>query len=85
MQMFRARCVKCDHVFDVIATPVPVDVFVRVSKRASCPLCGNHKGNLCAPARDLTDAEHVQRAGPLPEAAPPPCPPLSTSTQEASP
>lgn len=80
MQMFRARCATCQTVFDVIATPVQVDVFVRVGKRASCPLCGNHKGNLCAQARDLTDAERAQRAQRADL-----CPPLSTSTQETNP
>lgn len=85
MQMFRARCAACHTVFDVIATPVPVDVFVRVAKHAACPMCGNHKGSTCAPARDLTEAERAERAGPLPEAASPPCHPLSTSTQETSP
>lgn len=61
-QMFRARCSACSHLFDVIAMPVAIDVFVRVAKWASCPLCGNRKGNTCAPARDLTEAEHAQRA-----------------------
>lgn len=56
-QMFRAKCACCATVFDVIATPVTVEVFVRVGKRAVCPMCGNHKGNLCAPPRDLTNAD----------------------------
>lgn len=61
MQMFRARCASCSFIFDVIATPVPVDVFARVAKRTACPMCGNQKGNTCAPSRDLTDAERAQR------------------------
>jgi len=64
MQMFRARCASCQTIFDVIATPCPVNVFVRVTKAAACPMCGNAKGNLTAPARDLTDAERAQRKEP---------------------
>ena len=65
MQMFRARCAECGNVFDVIATPIPVSVFARAAMRSSCPMCGNHKGNTCAPARDITDAERALRR-PLP-------------------
>lgn len=77
MQMFRAKCVACATVFDVIATPVTVDVFVRVARGASCPMCGNRQGNTCAPARDLTDAERAQRSGANP--------PVPASAQETTP
>lgn len=60
-QMFCARCAACQNVFDVIAVPVSVDVFVRVAKGAACPLCGNRKDNTCAPPRELTEAERTQR------------------------
>lgn len=76
MQMFRATCAACKIVFDVIATPVQVDVFVRAAKRSTCPLCGNHKGNTCGPARDLTDAERAQRASQAP--------PVPASAQETT-
>lgn len=59
-QMFRARCAACAHVYDVIATPVPVLTFVRAARASACTMCGNRTGNTCAPARDIEPAPPLE-------------------------
>lgn len=56
MQMIRARCAKCDWVFDIMAIPAPA-LRMKVVGKAHCPMCCNVKGNLMADPRPLTEAE----------------------------
>jgi predicted nucleic acid-binding Zn-ribbon protein len=59
-QMTRARCQRCSHVHDLAALPLPVTDAVEAMIRA-CPMCGNRRGNTVAQARDLTEAEQVEK------------------------
>jgi hypothetical protein len=41
---FWAKCPKCAHCWAACYTPLPVDTFARLMKRATCPMCGETKG-----------------------------------------
>lgn len=62
MQMLRARCVKCQWVYDIIALPIPVAAILAMAN-GQCPMCGNVKGNVLADPRPLTDAETAHKSG----------------------
>lgn len=89
MQMFRATCRDCGWVFDVVVLPLPITLAARACERTCCPMCANRVGNTVGAARTLSDDERshklrleAQRAGKSGDVNL--CPPLSTSTQEAS-
>jgi len=62
MEMFRANCGKCGHLFDIIALPTPIDEFAKASADRPCPLCGNIKGHKCGPSRPLSDEEAAAKS-----------------------
>lgn len=59
--MSQAKCSDCGWVYDICSVPNPVSVWVAVAAASYCPMCGNQRGNLAAPARALTEAESAQK------------------------
>lgn len=58
--MGRARCAKCEHVYDTCVLPATVAATVHAMKRR-CPIC-NSGSTFLAEGRDLTDIETAARA-----------------------
>lgn len=79
MQMFRARCKRCEWIYDTVTLPMPLTEFAAAAKSAACPMCGNLNGNACADPRPLTEFERAHKAKFLEREAatgkPPPSPP----------
>lgn len=48
-----ATCAQCKHTWLVIKLPKPIDVACKAMARATCPECGNFKGNFLATAADV--------------------------------
>ena len=58
MSMMRGRCIRCEHEFDIVALPMPIELAANAIKgRSQCPMCGNHQGNVAAASRQLDTKE----------------------------